>query len=571
MLTVRIFRLDKEHWLTQAIDTSILKGGRTRVAKTLMDYKLPALILEDIEASLVDIQCSDSAVMVEFAESEMLTAARESWRNVSEFLVISSHSGCNRDGERSPYLVSGVTYDHEKLTANFDAQRVQWKGSYHSMTVKFGVSNTRYRSDSLRTHEGLRRRQVAPSTTSTAVVATTTPNTNTSAHARIDFQVPADEEIFSFSNTAGAVTDSASVKCKDCSISGTIDIVEGEITLSNSTTALGEAVDFINTGYFRAVANNMSAHIELDTSLDLSITQSFNKSFPAIGIPGFQIPGIATIGPFFQPVITGSLQMQGSVDFTYGFDMKVPDNSSILLNVGNLNESSSQGLYISLPRRCSKTYQTLSDNAQISAIPLSASSPSIALTLGLGLRAELDLGINILSGDGSMAAGAFIDLPSLTVTISNLAGVNKQCEPITNITTADQILSHVFPNLTHIVPEVGINIGLQVGAALNIADVHTSIGSQTVLAGTTFTMPTACLSYDASNKAFVSPTVTSSTTSIALTGTGASVSETGTANPESAKAKSSGKRNGNNPLAGEGAFWWTGCMLLSVFLVALSL
>lgn len=66
----------------------------------------------------------------------------------------------------------------------------------------------------------------------------------------------------------------------------------------------------------------------------------------------------------------------------------MPDNSSILLNVGQLNESSYQGF----------------NDAQISAIPLSASSPSISLTLGIGLHAELDLGIDILSGDGSKSA-----------------------------------------------------------------------------------------------------------------------------------------------------------------------
>jgi hypothetical protein len=87
----------------------------------------------------------------------------------------------------------------------------------------------------------------------------------------------------------GAATDSATVNCNNCSISGTIDIVEGEVTVSNSTTAAGKALDFINTGFFRAVANNLSAHVELDTTLSLSTTQSFNKTLTSIGLPGFEV------------------------------------------------------------------------------------------------------------------------------------------------------------------------------------------------------------------------------------------------------------------------------------------
>jgi len=170
-----------------------------------------------------------------------------------------------------------------------------------------------------------------------------------------------------------------------------------------------------------------------------------------------------------------------------------------------------------------------------------------------------------------MSAGAFADLPSLKVTISNLAGANKECEPITNLTTVDQALSHIFPNLTHIVPEVGIDVGLRVGAELNVpgVNVQTSIGTETILAGTTFTLPTACLSFDGSKKAFASPTVTSSTTSAASSGS----DSTGAAKPGAggAKAISGGGRNGENPLSGELAIWWMGCMLLSVFLVFLSL
>lgn len=69
-----------------------------------MEYKMPALILEDIETNLKDIQCSESTIKVEFTEAQEFNAAKDSWGSLSEFLIISSHFGCNRDGERSPHL-----------------------------------------------------------------------------------------------------------------------------------------------------------------------------------------------------------------------------------------------------------------------------------------------------------------------------------------------------------------------------------------------------------------------------------------------------------------------------------
>jgi len=86
------------------IDASILRGARSRFATTSVKYKLPALILEDIEMSVDEIRCSDSMITVEFSHQQMLDDARETWDNLPELLIISSHPGCNENGERAPYL-----------------------------------------------------------------------------------------------------------------------------------------------------------------------------------------------------------------------------------------------------------------------------------------------------------------------------------------------------------------------------------------------------------------------------------------------------------------------------------
>lgn len=84
--------------------------------------------------------------------------------------------------------------------------------------------------------------------------------------------------------------ESVTVSCKNCSIAGTIDIAEG-VFIVNNTLPEGRAVNFLNHGYFLALANGLNAHVELDTTLSLSTGQSFDEVLATIGIPGFQVSG----------------------------------------------------------------------------------------------------------------------------------------------------------------------------------------------------------------------------------------------------------------------------------------
>jgi hypothetical protein len=209
-----------------------------------------------------------------------------------------------------------------------------------------------------------------------------------------------------------------------------------------------------------------------------------------------------------------------------------------------------------------------STDAQITGIPFAASSPDISLILGLGLTAYILLGIDILSGDGEMTVGMFVDTPYLTLSISQLAGVNAECEPVTDSSTINGFLSHIFPNLTHVVPQVGVDLGLTAGVELNVDEsfIHTSFGHQDTLTGTSWALPTTCLLWDDSKKEFTSPTVTSSTT--ATTTTGSTPTTTG----KGGKALSNmGVRGTDSPISELGAVWWSLGVLLSTLFIALCL
>jgi hypothetical protein len=91
------------------------------------------------------------------------------------------------------------------------------------------------------------------------------------------------------SRTTDLIKDTITISCKECSIDGIIELTEGEFTVGDSDTLPFKAKDFIDHGYFKTVANGMKAHIELDTKLELSSTQTFDMALATISLPGFSV------------------------------------------------------------------------------------------------------------------------------------------------------------------------------------------------------------------------------------------------------------------------------------------
>lgn len=203
-----------------------------------------------------------------------------------------------------------------------------------------------------------------------------------------------------------------------------------------------------------------------------------------------------------------------------------------------------------------------SNNAQVTALPLTASSPDFSLTLGLGIRAQLVIGVEILDGHGNLGAGMFIDMPQLSLSVSQIDSVNAQCEPVDGSSTVTGFLSTVFPNLTHVVPSANIDIGLSAHAGVVIPEIDLDAQADYThtLAGTSFSLPTACLMWDGKSNAFTAPTTTMTTTGPSATGGG-----------DSSKKTNMGARVVSNPVSELGGMLWTLGMLLSALFVAISL
>ena len=133
------------------------------------------------------------------------------------------------------------------------------------------------------------------------------------------------------------------------------------------------------------------------------------------------------------------------------------------------------------------------------------------------------MGISVFDGSGTAGAGAFLNLPTITATVAQVANVNSRCEPeavpSNNGTGADGALDDFFSSLTHLTSDVELAVGVVAEEKVEVGTFGDIAGRQpyTILS-TDFSLPTACLSFDAAAKTFGSPTASSTASSTGTAG-----------------------------------------------------
>lgn len=423
---------------------------------------------------------------------------------------------------------------------------MSWEDSFQSLKVDFGRND--HQTYSPRPHKHLQRRGdltsavneffAAASTTASAslssvlVSSTTvlTPTTNiafptpastaqataTSIVQNIGMQL-LNTQILPSNNTVLAdaqglvIPSGLSITCVNCTTSGSLELLTGSFALggnnatSNSTDNI---VRFIEHGYAEVVANNLFAHIELSTTwLAAQVGTSFTINLATIPLQPFSIPDIAVVGPLFNPRLVIGVDVGMDIDFSYGFEVAVPNNATALANIGNITSSSLTGF----------------DATTFTLLPFQAAVGNLALNLSATLQPEVLIGFSFLNGIGNAGAGIFLELPQLALEVAPATGTNDKCEPITNVTLASGI-QQLFGNLTHIVPEVELAGGFIAQASLGpngfLGGKHQT--AYTPLA-TTFAAPTACLAFDEKASTYVPVSVLAKATATgSATGTATS-------------------------------------------------
>lgn len=83
---------------------SLLGKPTQFAAQVRLETRKPTLLLEEIEDDLHEIRCAKGIIQFGFVLSETFELAWGEYSRFGEFFLITSHEGCNNDGERGAYL-----------------------------------------------------------------------------------------------------------------------------------------------------------------------------------------------------------------------------------------------------------------------------------------------------------------------------------------------------------------------------------------------------------------------------------------------------------------------------------
>ena len=109
----------------------------------------------------------------------------------------------------------------------------------------------------------------------------------------------------------------------------------------------------------------------------------------------------------------------------------------------------------------------------------------------MALKPKFDFGMNIADNIIHADAGAFVDIPKLSVEVGTVDNVDANCQPM-NATGHGPALSANLGNGINVVPSADINFGLLAEAGIGPLDKD----KETTLVSVVTTLPTACLLWD---------------------------------------------------------------------------
>jgi hypothetical protein len=278
-----------------------------------MDTKDDELIIsmERFSSELKSVTC-DEKVTLTFTSNVTYAHAIKSWDWVNlqqhrTFILIANHPGCGRENSRVPWTVSDVYYDPKNLTVRLNATMKTWEEVAHTYTMDFG--------------------HYTPPTPP----AVTQNNSSYANQSSVGKRLTIDKEL-SLNLTHefpkdlfGAVTQGAFtlvVACPNCTSRGEL-VLAGHI----EATLLGGLKSFKITAKPKGIAVDLTLATTFIGDINIPAL-SKSKTLTNIGLPGFTIPGVLTLGPSLGVDVGVTLVPgEGAATFTMGTSGTIPDTA----------------------------------------------------------------------------------------------------------------------------------------------------------------------------------------------------------------------------------------------------
>ena len=305
----------------------------------------PILNLEEIEHHLQDVQCSDGKMKLHFrdaATARDAKAACHGGHGGMGGLIITSHDGCNRDGERAVYKVDDTAFSRDGETLEVAVTESLWQDAFDRFDITFGHTT----SDHVyRRHANFQKRQDE----SALDIPADTPDDVKSvtfdlAWETLDTTFEAADFLAGLENFVDSPDLPVEIGCKNCSTRGQMVLSQGAIKIDAKQIDLvpdfleggddGRGIGkVVSGGFMELAAKGMGAHLEMFTRSAQS--GSYQVGLFPLPILGFVIPGIGKAGATFEPTIMVDFNISKPLEVTYGADIMVsthPTPAAIFAN-----------------------------------------------------------------------------------------------------------------------------------------------------------------------------------------------------------------------------------------------
>ncbi|MCJ1334711.1 hypothetical protein MMC10_011423 [Thelotrema lepadinum] len=310
-----------------------------------------------------------------------------------------------------------------------------------------------------------RQAESSPTATTEVIPTSTTLSdpgaTFTPASVAFNYSLPPDTQMWPLDNQTGPLT----VRCANCSTAGTLMLVDAGFTVGNLFDDVGSG-KFSNI-YFQLQANGLYAIVSLNATTTNSSVVTEEVPIRGIGnsTDTFDILDLFSLSFTRGLGIELGASLAANIDMAFGFEVMVPDNSTITFALEDLFLPDVTGF----------------EQTNFSALPFTSHVSDLELTLFA--RAFADIGFAIstdLFDSQAVEADAYIDMPNLQLDLTPVKNVDVNCQPAA---AAQQSAGSSFDAL-----ELSLQFGLAAGVDFdnkNVTGFNQTIGT-----------PTACLAFD---------------------------------------------------------------------------